>query len=67
MLFGGGDNGAKEAAAKSRQLQAVANDRQLAQMNEADGRVGSSRAAPRGRRLLSADEGIGGLATTLGG
>lgn len=65
-LFGGGDDAKKEAE-KSRQLQAIANDRQLAELNESDTRSGGSRRAPRGRRLLLADQSQGGLASTLGG
>jgi hypothetical protein len=52
-LFGGGDDGAaKKEAAKSRQLQQVANDRQLAELNRKDTAVAASRRAPRGRRLF---------------
>lgn len=68
MIFGGGDDGAaKKAAAESKQSQQIANDRQLAQLNESENRVGASRAAPRGRRLFESDQGTGGLASTLGG
>jgi hypothetical protein len=51
-LFGGGDSGAKAEAEKSRQLQQVANDRQLAELNRKDTAVAASRRAPRGRRLF---------------
>ncbi|GCA49295.1 hypothetical protein KGO5_01738 [Sinorhizobium sp. KGO-5] len=51
-LFGGGDNGAKQEAEKSRQLQQVANDRQLAELNRNDKAVAATRRAPRGRRLF---------------
>lgn len=67
MVFGGGDDAAKKAAQEQRQLQAVANDRQLAQLNEDGKASGASRRAPRGRRLLLSDSSEGGLASTLGG
>lgn len=74
MLFGGagGSNDAARAEAradaeKSRQLQQIANDRQLAQLNETERRAGASRRAPRGRRLFLTGEDNGGLAQTLGG
>lgn len=68
LFGGGGDNGAaQQAAEKSRQLQQIANDRQLASLNEEGKSAGASRRAPRGRRLLLADESKGGLASTLGG
>lgn len=51
-LFGGGDSGAKAEAEKSRQLQQVANDRQLAELNRKDTAVAATRRAPRGRRLF---------------
>ncbi|MBY2992488.1 hypothetical protein HF272_13720 [Rhizobium leguminosarum] len=51
-LFGGGDGGAKKAAAESRQLQQVANDRQLASLQTEDKAVAATRRAPRGRRLF---------------
>ncbi|MCF6368334.1 hypothetical protein [Rhizobium halophilum] len=51
-LFGGGDNGAKKEAEKSRQLQQVANDRQLAEANRNTQAIGATRRAPRGRRLF---------------
>ncbi|WP_024349642.1 hypothetical protein [Aurantimonas coralicida] len=66
MIFGGNDD-AKKAAAEQRQLQAVANDRQLAALNEDGKATGASRRAPRGKRLLLSDTSKGGLATTLGG
>ncbi len=52
-LFGGGSN--KEAAReaeKSRDLQKVANDRQLAEANRNSQAVAATRRAPRGRRLF---------------
>lgn len=52
MLFGGTDNTAKKEAEKSRQLQQVSNDRQLAELNRNDKAVGATRRAPRGRRLF---------------
>lgn len=52
MIFGGGDNGAKKEAERSRQLQNVANDRQLAEANRNDAAIQASRRAPRGRRLF---------------
>ena len=52
-LFGGGENkAAKRQAEQSRQLQQVANDRQLAEANRNDAAIGASRRAPRGRRLF---------------
>lgn len=51
-LFGGGDKDAKREAEKSRQLQRVANDRQLAELNRKDNAVAATRRAPRGRRLF---------------
>ena len=52
-LFGGGANtAAKKEAEKSRQLQQVANDRQLSELNRNDKAVGATRRAPRGRRLF---------------
>lgn len=52
LFGGGGDNGAKAEAERSRQLQQVANDRQLAELNRKDTAVAASRRAPRGRRLF---------------
>ncbi|MBB3385993.1 hypothetical protein FHX13_004701 [Rhizobium sp. BK612] len=52
-LFGGGSNkAASKAAAQSQQLQQVANDRQLASLQQQDGAVASTRKQPRGRRLF---------------
>lgn len=62
-LFGGGDDTAKKEAEKSRQLQAVANDRQLAELNRNDKAVAATRKAPRGRRLF--EDGSDALAGTL--
>lgn len=51
--FGGsGDDQARRQAEQSRQLQQVANDRQLAEANRNNAAVGASRRAPRGRRLF---------------
>lgn len=68
-----GDGGKKEArraqeaqrraAENQRQVAAVANDRQLAQVNEQENRASGTRRAPRGRRLFSTSE--NGAATTL--
>lgn len=64
-LFGGGDDGAaKREAEKSRQLQAVANDRQLAEANRNDSAVAATRRAPRGRRLFE-DGGAPGATAVL--
>jgi len=49
--------GAREAAAKSREQQRVANDRQLAQLRSDSGSTKSSRRTPRGRRLFADDGG----------
>ncbi|UYZ06175.1 hypothetical protein CFBP5507_07850 [Agrobacterium salinitolerans] len=51
-LFGGSDKSAKQEAEKSRQLQQVANDRQLAEANRNNQAVAATRRAPRGRRLF---------------
>ena len=52
-IFGGGqDKAAQKAAETSRQLQSVANDRQLAEANKNDTAIGATRRAPRGRRLF---------------
>ena len=51
-LFGGGNKQAKAEAEKSRQLQQVANDRQLAEANRNNQAVAATRRAPRGRRLF---------------
>ena len=55
-LFGGGDKKAEREAKKqqeeSRQLQRVANDRQLAEANRNKSAIGATRRAPRGRRLF---------------
>jgi hypothetical protein len=50
-LFGGGD-AAKREAQRSRELQQVANERQLSEANRKNEAVGASRKAPRGRRLF---------------
>uniref|UniRef100_UPI003BAC6459 hypothetical protein n=1 Tax=Stappia sp. TaxID=1870903 RepID=UPI003BAC6459 len=64
-IFGGGDNGAAEAAERARQERQIANDRQLAASNRADAKSGGSRRAPRGRRLFE-DEALGELPKSLG-
>lgn len=55
-LFGGGSKKAEREAKKqqeeSRQLQRVANDRQLAEANRNKSAIGATRRAPRGRRLF---------------
>ena len=67
MIFGGGNDATKKAAEKQRELQTIANDRQLSQLNEDSKASGASRRAPRGQRLLLSDPSQGGLASTLGG
>ncbi|NDV87047.1 hypothetical protein GTW51_10070 [Aurantimonas aggregata] len=67
LFGGGGGDEAKKQAAEQRQLQSIANDRQLAALNEDSKASGASRRAPRGRRLLLSDTAEGGLASTLGG
>lgn len=59
-LFGG-NNGQEKAAKEQRQLQAVANDRQLAEQNRQSDALAASRRAPRGRRLFE-DPGATGAA-----
>jgi hypothetical protein len=51
-LFGGGDKSAQREADKSRQLQQVANDRQLSEVNRNDAAIAATRKTPRGRRLF---------------
>lgn len=65
-LFGGGgsDKAAKAEAEKSRQLQQVANDRQLAEANRNNNAIGATRRAPRGRRLFE-DDGPGAASSVL--
>jgi hypothetical protein len=46
---------ARAAAEKQKQMQAVANDRQLAEARAADADAGVTRRNPRGRRLFVAD------------
>lgn len=62
-LFGGGDKDAKRQAEQSRQLQQVANDRQLAEQNRNSAAVGATRRAPRGRRLF--EDGPAGASTVI--
>ncbi len=55
IFGGGGDNGAAQAAeqaTKSRQIQQVANDQQLASLSRESNAAQISRRAPRGRRLF---------------
>ncbi|RIY03256.1 hypothetical protein D3218_00325 [Aureimonas flava] len=58
---------ARADAERSRQIQQVANDQQLAQLTAADTDTGASRRPSRGRRLFVSDANSGGLATKLGG
>lgn len=53
-LFGGGkaEKEAKKQREESRQLQRVANDRQLQEANRNKSAIGATRRAPRGRRLF---------------
>lgn len=53
-LFGGG-GAAKKAAAEQKAQQAVANDRQLAELRNADANSGATRRNPRGRKLFVTD------------
>jgi hypothetical protein len=46
---------AAKAAAVQRQQQAIANDRQLAELRNQDATTGASRSNPRGRRLFVTD------------
>lgn len=66
-LFGGGkaQKEAQRQAELARQQQAVANNRQLAELNRSSERATLSRSRPRGRRLF-ADSGDSQLKTTLG-
>lgn len=63
-LFGGGNDASKEAE-KSRQLQSVANDRQLSEANRNTQAVAATRRAPRGRRLFE-DGGSSSSSAVLG-
>lgn len=67
-LFGGGSSDAerqaKEAAERSKQAQAVANDRQLAELNRQDQENTITRRQPRGRRLF--EDGPASASTSLG-
>lgn len=65
LFGGGGSDAATKEAAKSRQLQAVANDRQLAAANSNEQAVAATRRAPRGRRLFE-DGGSSGSSAVLG-
>jgi hypothetical protein len=66
-LFGGNDD-AKKQAADAEALQAVSNDRQIAELNKNDALIGATRRAPRGRRLFEDGPDAGQAATskTLG-
>jgi len=46
---------ARKAAEQQKQEQAVANDRQLAELRTADANSGATRRNPRGRRLFVTD------------
>lgn len=67
-LFGGNNGDAKKQAEEAQQLQAVSNDRQVADLNRQDQLIGATRRAPRGRRLFVAgpDAGQANTAKTLG-
>lgn len=66
QLFGGGQNkAAAREAAQSRELQRIANDRQLADAGRGDAESTISRRRPRGRRLFEDAEAA--LPSTLGG
>ena len=54
-MLGGGGSAARKAAEQSRQIQAIANDRQLAALSAESQRSGASRRNPRGRRLFMSD------------
>ncbi|PZU23925.1 MAG: hypothetical protein DI589_06620 [Shinella sp.] len=64
-MFGGGDNTASKEAARSRELQSVANDRQLSEANRNTQAVAATRRAPRGRRLFE-DGGSSSSSAVLG-
>lgn len=52
-LFGGGGGVDKKAQKEAEQLQAVSNDRQLAEVNRQAALADTTRKAPRGQRLFS--------------
>ncbi|MBS9720045.1 hypothetical protein JYU29_05000 [Tianweitania sp. BSSL-BM11] len=56
-IMGGGSGAAKAAAEKSRRVQQVANDRQLAALQSSNEDAGATRKTPRGRRLFVSDPG----------
>ncbi len=60
QIFGGGNASAE--AQKSRELQQVAADRQLAELRNESQRAGLNRRRPRGRRLFAEDGGKTNLA-----
>jgi hypothetical protein len=47
-----GDNSAAKAAQEAKQIQAVANDRQLAELQRQENATAATRRAPRGQRLF---------------
>lgn len=53
QILGGGSGAAKRQAQKSREVQQIANDRQLAALRESESRTGATRRNPRGRRLFA--------------
>lgn len=55
ILSGGRDKAAERAAQKSRELQQIANDRQLAALQTSDENTNVSRRNPRGRKLFAED------------
>lgn len=55
-IFGGGGK-ARRAAEESRRQQAIANDRQLAALQESEQKSGATRRNPRGRRLFTSNAG----------
>lgn len=55
FLGGGASKQAAQDAEKSRKLQQISNDRQLAQTAQEEQRLSPSRKIPRGRRLFVTD------------
>jgi hypothetical protein len=53
-LLGGNDE-AKRAAERARREQQIANDRQLASLQQQESSTGATRRNPRGRRLFVSD------------
>lgn len=64
ILGGGARKEARRQQQLAREQQAVANDRQLAELNRSSERAALSRRNPRGRRLFS-DSSNNGLPSTL--